>query len=195
METPDPVVRSREKRKWQLALRRYVSQEGTSTAYAYYFGLSSQEFRNWIQIQFDGELSWDNFGKAWQFGHVVPVTYFDFSKEDDLLLCWNFLNIRAEKNSLDKAGGNRVDVLTVRAYFECLYAKTGFSFCQKMLEKIKMIEVATVGSDPIIESFIIQNKEHLEMILTLSKEEFVRLNGGMKVEDILLERKILAKFG
>ena len=194
-EITDSLLRFREKRKWQLALRRYVLLEGISAEYAFYFGLGSQELRNWIEIQFTDGLNWDNFGASWQFDHVVPVAYFNFSKEEDLQLCWNFVNIRVEKNSLNKALGSRVDVLAVKPYFEALYAKTGYSFCQKMLEKINLIEVSNIVSDPAIENFIIQNKERLELVSTLNKEEFGRLNIGMKLSDILLEREILAKFG
>lgn len=194
-EITDSLLKFREKRKWQLALRRYVLLEGISADYAFYFGLSNQEFRKWIEIQFNDGLNWANFGTSWQFDHVVPVAYFDFSREEDLLLCWNFVNIRVEKNSLNKTRGNRIDVLAVSAYFESLYAKTGYSFCQKMLEKIRIIEISNIVSDHVIEDFIIQNKEHLELVSTLNKEEFARLNAGMKLSDILLEREILAKFG
>lgn len=194
-DVTDSLLRFREKRKWQLALRRYVLQEGISAAYAYYFGLGSEEFREWIEIQFSDGLNWDNFGTSWQFDHIVPVAYFDFSKDEDLLLCWNFVNIRVEKIGPNKNRGHRVDVLAVKAYFESLYSKTGYSFCLKMLEKINIIEVSNIVTDPVIEGFIAQKKDHLEMISTLNKEEFARLNAGTKLADILLERQILAKFG
>ena len=194
-EITDSLLKFREKRKWQLALRRYVLLEGASVDYAYYFGLGCREFRKWIEIQFTGELNWDNFGTLWQFDHLVPVSYFDFSKEKDLLLCWNFINIRIEMNGLNKLSGHRVDLLAVRAYFESLYTKTSYSFCQKMIEKIHSIEVSNIVSDPVIEDFIIQNKQHLELMSTLNKEEFAQLNAGTKLSDILLEREILAKFG
>ena len=194
-EITDSLLRFREKRKWQLAMRRYVLHEGNSSAYAYYFGLGRTEFRKWMEIQFTEELNWDNFGVLWQFDHIVPVAYFDFTKEEDLLVCWNFVNIRVEKNGLNKNRGHRVDVLAVRAYFESLYEKTGYSFCLKMLEKISVIEVSNIVSDTVIENFIIENKEHLELTATLNKEEFGRLNAGTKLSDILLEREILAKFG
>ena len=194
-EVTDSLLKFREKRKWQLALRRYVLEPNASSAYAFYFGLGQSEFRIWIQIQFTEGLDWENFGIEWQFDHIVPVAYFDFSKEEDLLLCWNFINIRVEKIGLNKNRGHRVDVLAVKCYFEALYKKTGYSFCSKMLEKINIIEVSNIVSDPVIEDFIIQNKEHLEKVSTLTKEEFARLNIGVSLSDILLQRKILSKFG
>jgi hypothetical protein len=195
VDVDDALLKFREKRKWQLALRRYIIEKKANPQYASYFGLGIEEYRKWIEIQFTEDLNWENFGKAWQFDHIVPVVYFDYSVEEDLKLCWNFINIRVETLELNKARGNRVDVLAVKAYFEKLYSVTGYSFCSKMIDKINIIEVAAIISEPAIENFIIANKEYLEMLSTLTKEEFNHLNMGMTLKDILLQREILKKFG
>ena len=154
-----------------------------------------EEFRKWIEIQFTEELNWENFGTAWQFDHIVPVAYFDFSIEDDLILCWNFINIRVERIEPNKNRGNRIDVMAVKPYFEALYGKTAYSLCLKMIDKISKIEVSNIVSEPAIESFIINHKEHLEIVSSFNKEEFNGLNMGMSLDDILLEREIIKKFG
>ena len=194
-EATEALIKFREKRKWQLSMRRYILERKSSEAYAPYFGLDIENFRKWLELHFQGELSWENFGSAWQFDHIVPVTYFDFSKEDDLRLCWNFINIRAERLQLNKNRGNRIDVLAVKPYFEDLYNKTGYSLCLKMIEKINEVEVSNIESHPLIENFIIDNKAHLEMLGSLSNAEFNKLNQGIQLKDILLEREILRKFG
>lgn len=193
-EITDSLLKFREKRKWQLAFRRYVLEKNISASYAYYFGLGIEQFRKWIEIQFTDDLGWENFGSAWQFDHIVPVAYFDFSVEDDLILCWNFTNIRVERIELNKNRGNRIDVMVVKPYFEALYAKTNYSLCLKMINKINQIEVSNIFSEPKIEDFIIKNKTHLEIISSLNKQEFNRLNEGMSLDEILLEREIIKKF-
>lgn len=195
MEITPELLKFREKRKWQLALRRYVLEMKAGEAYAPYFGLNIDGFRKWIALQFTPGLNWGNFATAWQFDHIVPVTYFDFSKEADLMLCWNFINIRVEPIELNKNRGNRIDVLAVKPYFQDLYAKTGYGFCQKMIEKIAIIEVSNIKSHPAIENFIVENKQQLEIIATLNREEFARFNQAVSIKDILLEREILKKFG
>lgn len=194
-EITDALLKFREKRKWQLALRRYILEKKAAATYAPYFGLDVNGFRKWIELQFTADLKWDNFATAWQFDHIVPVTYFDFDKEEDLRLCWNFINVRVEKLELNKNRGNRIDVLAVKPYFQNLYNKTGYGFCLKMIDKLAIIEVSNMESHPAIENFIINNKEHLENIATLSKEEFKKFNLGISLNDILLEREILRKFG
>jgi hypothetical protein len=194
-EVTESLVRFREKRKWQLSYRRYVLERAPSEAYAPYFGLDIETLRKWFELQFTPDLHWDNFGKAWQFDHIIPATYFDYSNEADLVLCWNFINIRVEKLDLNKNRGHRIDLLAVRPYFQDLYNKTGFSLCQKMLEKIATIEISNIVSHPAIENFIIDNKGLLENIAGFDHEEFNSLNKGATAADILLEREILRKFG
>ena len=194
-EVTDSDLRFREKRKWQLALRRYVLEKNKSSAYAYYFGLGIDGFREWIGIQFTEGLNWENFGAAWQFDHIVPVACFDFDIEEDLVLCWNFINIRVERIESNKAPGNCIGVMAARPYFEALYKNTGNAFCLKMLDKISRIESLNMNSDPATEGFIIRNKTQLERISTLNKEEFSLLNTGKTINDIFLEREIIKKFG
>jgi len=194
-EITESLVRFREKRKWQLSYRRYVLDKAPSEAYAPYFGLDMETLRKWFELQFTPDLHWDNFGKAWQFDHIIPATYFDYSSRADLLLCWSFINIRVEKIDLNKNRGHRIDLLAVRPYFQDLYNKTGFSLCQKMLEKIASIEISNIESHPAIENFIIDNRDLLENIAGFDHEEFNSLNKGATTADILLEREILRKFG
>ncbi len=194
-EATEALLKFREKRKWQVSMRRYIIERSPSEAYAPYFGLDIENFRKWIETQFDNDLNWESFGSLWQFDHIMPVTYFDFDKEEELKLCWNFINIRVEKLQLNKNRGNRIDVLAVKPYFQDLYNKTGYSLCLKMIDKINEVEVSNIESQPHLENFIIQNKEHLENIGSLSKDEFNKLNKGVQLKDILLEREILRKFG
>ncbi|MFZ1527944.1 MAG: hypothetical protein WAT19_04280 [Ferruginibacter sp.] len=189
------VEKYREKKKWQLALRRYILEKKPSSFYASYFGLGVHDIRNWIEMQFTEGLNWDNFGKKWQFDHIVPVAYFDFSVEEDLLLCWNFINIRVEKSDLNRIRGNRVDVLGVRTYFEQLYKETGFYLCKKMLDKIESVEISSIDSSQPMYKFLISNRERFEKINSFTKDEFNRLNAGLTIEDIMLERDILRKYG
>lgn len=194
-EVTDTLIRLREKRKWQLSFRRYVLEKTPSEAYAPYFGLDIETLRSWFEIQFTEGVHWENFGKAWQFEHIVPASYFDYSNEDDLRLCWNFINLRVEKIDTDQNGGARTDLFSVKAYFTNLYSKTGFSICGKMLEKIEVIEKSNLENSPGLESFILENRSRLENIASLTKEEFNRLNRNNTVEELLLEREILRKFG
>ena len=195
IETPESLNRKREKRRWQMALRRYIIEKNPSSAYAKYFGLDIVFFRKWISIQFREDLSWENFASKWQFDHIVPVAYFDYSNQEDLLLCWNFINIRVERIEHNKVRGNRVDVMAVRTYFEDLYSKTNYPFCTRMLEKIRTIEIANIESNRELEGFIIKNQTYFEQISDFDQDDFSRLNDGVPFKSILAEKEIARKFG
>jgi len=194
-EETDSVLKTREKRKWQIALRRYVLLENRSSYYAPYFGLDMNSFRKWIAVQFDEDMNWDNFSQAWQFDHIVPVTYFDFEQESDLRLCWNFTNIRAEKLDVNKNRGNRVDVLAAKAYFAALYQRTQYSLCLDMVKKIESIEVSEIESTHNLEIFILNNREYIDTIASFSPHEYNNLNEGISVKQILAEREFLKNLG
>jgi hypothetical protein len=191
----DIAQRKKLRSKWALALRRYIIESNPNENYAPFFGLDSKTMKRWIELQFKGGLDWGNYAKSWQFDHIVPVVYFDYYNEEDLKLCWNFINIRVEPFQLNKNRGSRIDVLAVRTYFERLYNKTGFSIALKMLNKINSIEVSNIESNEEIENFIIGNKQWLENIATLNNYEFNKFNQGWDLNEILAERELLKKFG
>lgn len=191
----ESLLKFREKRKWQLALRRYVLEKTPCQFYAPYFGLSIEEFRRWIELQFKNGLKWENFGTAWQFDHIVPVAYFDFTNQDDLRLCWNFINIRVEEIYLNKNRGRRIDLLAVKPYFDSLYGKTGLQICSKMIEKINILQVSSITSEPALQEFLSSKKADIETLSSLSHVEFNKINEGVTLKDILLERDILKKYG
>src|SRR4030095_7188418 len=91
-ESSPSLEKFREKKKWQINLRRYVINKSPCPQYAPYFGLDISNLRKWFELQFSPEMSWDNFGKAWQFEHIIPAAYFDFSNDEELKLCWSFIN-------------------------------------------------------------------------------------------------------
>jgi hypothetical protein len=195
MEDNSAAFIFKEKRKWQLALRRYILQGYGSFVYAPYFGIDAENFRKWIALQFNEEFSWKSFSSNWQFDHIIPVAYFDLTDEEDLKLCWNFTNIRIEKSEMNKNRGNRVDILTAKAYFEDLYNKTEYFICKKMVEKINSLEISLIESTESMKNFLLQNKDYLETIRHFSEHDYNELNTGKSSKDILLEKAMFEKFG
>lgn len=194
-EITDSLLKFREKRKWQVAFRRYILEKKHSFSYAPFFGLDIENYRKWIELQFINGLNWNNFGSVWQFGHIIPLAYFDFSKDEDLKLCWNFINIRVEILEPDSFNRNHKELLAAKPYFENLFSKTGYSICLKMIGKIKNIQDSNIISEPGLENFIQQQKDVIEKMTSLTQEEFSRVNSGVSLADIFLEREIVQKFG
>lgn len=194
-EVTEGLLQFRQKRKWQIALRRYILEGNKSSFYAPYFGLGITEMQKWIEIQFDETTNWDNFSSAWQFDHIVPVAYFDFEDEEDLKLCWNFTNIRVEKIKNNKTNGNRVDVLAAKAYFHTLHQQTGYNVCARMIEKITRLEDAQILCNKNLIDYINSNKEYLTALEAFTSEDFDKINTGTPWRDVVFEKAFLKKFG
>jgi hypothetical protein len=47
----------------------------------------------WLEFNMKDEMTWDNHGSYWHIDHVLPVSSFDFSKESDRQLCFNWTNL------------------------------------------------------------------------------------------------------
>ena len=181
------LLKFREKRKWQINLRRYVIEERPCAYYAPYFGLDIKNIRQWFEYQFQKGIGWEDFGKKWQFDHIIPVTYFDFANEEELNMCWNFTNIRVEIFQLNKDKGNRLDVLAAKNYFLELYTATKYEPCRLLLEKIDKIELSEFVSTEAQQSFIKEHKEYLEMIKGYTSFEFELLNSGRSIDEVKKE--------
>ena len=187
------LIQFRAKRKWQIALRRYVLQHHPSNYYAPFFALDIRTLRNWFETQFENGMAWENFGEVWQFDHVIPVAYFDFEDEEDLKLCWNFTNLRVEPLDLNRDRGQRVDVIAAKAYFKAVFDQTGYLPCLRLLEKIDRIEISELTNSQKQFDFIVQHRKHLEMLEDYSSFEFELLNRGRTIESVNKEIALLKK--
>lgn len=182
----------KEKRKWQMAFRRYVLEGAPSEQYAPYFGLCRLALREWISLQFEIDQHWGNFGKVWQFEHVIPVSWFDAESEEELKACWNFLNIKVA--STESTGGQS-DLLFALNYFQELFKETGFSGCQFYIHKVQTILENQGKNDPSIVGFIQRNHDELEALRGFTHEEYQQYLETSSVKTVLTEREILKKFG
>ncbi len=194
-EVTPSLLKFREKRKWQISLRRYVLEKHPCPAYAPYFGLDIKNMRQWFEYQFADTMSWDSFGTTWQFDHIVPVTYFDFSIDEELFMCWNFTNLRVEPFQKNKDRGQRLDVLLAKKYFEELYTSTGYYMCNKLLSKIDALDISEIMSTEGQKEFIKKHHDYLMQIENYSFFEFELLNRGRGIEEVEKEISILKRIG
>lgn len=189
-ETPE-IIKTREKRKWQIAFRRYVVEKQPCLSYAPYFGLDIAGIREWFAVQFREGVGWEDFGALWQFEHILPVACFDFSNENELRACWNFTNIRVDYTDMEKETGGRLNLLAARNFFQSLYEQTGYAPCKWLMEKTVQIEQAETISSTTQAGFINTNKEFLERVKDFSAYEFELLNNGKTIGEIQKEISFL----
>jgi hypothetical protein len=188
------ILKFREKRKWQIALRRYTIEKNPALLYAPYFGLDITKMRGWIESQFGESIGWESFGQKWQLDHIIPVNYFDFGQEAELRLCWNFLNIRVAIFPTEKEHIHRLNLALATQYFQDIYDKTGYRPCLQFIEKIRQIQSSVQINVIPQAAFISENKSYLDTIETYSSFEFELLNKGRSLQEVVKEIEFLKKF-
>jgi hypothetical protein len=188
-----PVKWYNDKKKWQIALRRYIINKNKSVVYAPFFGLGVDAFRGWIETQFDENLNWDNFSATWHFEHVLPVACFNLEEDSELKLCWSFLNIKVEKiNNGQKA--NKTDLYGIKKYFIHLYKETGIKLCEDMIYKIDKLQQEYLPNSRQLQ-FLKDNLNEITVLSGFTTVEFERLNSGESIANLLAEKELLKRFG
>ena len=48
---------------------------------------------NWFKFCFIDTMSWENQGSVWHIDHVIPISKFNISSEEDVVYCFNWKNL------------------------------------------------------------------------------------------------------
>ncbi len=57
-------------------------------------GCSVEDFKKWLEFQFDTNMTWNNYGNYWHIDHVVPCNSFNLEILDEQYTCFNWKNCR-----------------------------------------------------------------------------------------------------
>lgn len=59
-------------------------------------GYSIDKLMRHLEKQFDGEMSWENYGIVWHIDHIVPLSALNFEKPEDrdFKIAWGLKNLR-----------------------------------------------------------------------------------------------------
>ena len=81
--------------------RRKVSGNYPSHTLLHNLGCDYDFFIRWIAYQASSEMTFENYGVYWHIDHVLPVRAFNHENEEEVKVCWNWINLRpleAEEN-------------------------------------------------------------------------------------------------
>jgi len=57
-------------------------------------GLNKPTYIEWLSYNFEGEMTWVNYGSIWEIDLIIPASAYDLTNEQQLLACFNWKNIR-----------------------------------------------------------------------------------------------------
>lgn len=101
------------KKRIGAGLRHFLFQRFPARKYLHLFDCEAIFLRNFIEHQFKTGMRWDNFATKWQIDHIVPLCLFDQTNEEDLKICWNWVNLRPLSIGKNKGKNSQVDMLKI----------------------------------------------------------------------------------
>jgi hypothetical protein len=72
----------------------YRSITNKSNSVFEYLGCSLENFKLYLEQQFNKDMNWDNYGEYWEVDHINPIENFNFSNESEIYECWNYKNLQ-----------------------------------------------------------------------------------------------------
>ena len=81
-----------------------------NTSYFSKLGCDLAFFKKWIEFQFVGNMNWSNLGKVWQLDHILPISKFDFSKENEIQLCFHWTNLQPLSSNENRSKSNKIEL-------------------------------------------------------------------------------------
>ena len=97
------------KKQLQQQVNRYYSTNYPCKTISEIIGIGKIQFMDFIDSHFwDESINRMNYGMEWQLDHVVPQNLFDMEKEEDVLLCFNYMNYIPMLNQDNRLKGGSI---------------------------------------------------------------------------------------
>ncbi len=73
---------------------------------------------DWLSSNFTDDMTLENYGSYWHIDHVIPCKHFNLSNKDELLKCFNWLNLQPLKAQDNLSKGDKIDIESINNHWE-----------------------------------------------------------------------------
>jgi hypothetical protein len=91
---PAKLIKVRIRQRIQQAIRNIGTGVAVRSGKFRYLGCTGEEAARYLQQQFKGCMSWDNYGTAWHIDHVFPLASYDLSQEEERAKAFHYTNLQ-----------------------------------------------------------------------------------------------------
>ena len=100
--------------------------QGKKTTSTYeLLGCNIQFYKEYLEKQFQSDMTWDNHGTVWEIDHIIPVSQFDLNNLEQQRLAFHWGNTRplykqdnqTRKNTIDQDAIDRIRELKIEELF------------------------------------------------------------------------------
>ena len=81
-----------------------------NTSYFNKLGCDLEFFKKWIEFRFVQNMNWSNLGKVWQIDHILPISKFDFSNENEKQICFHWTNLQPLTSNENLSKSNKIEL-------------------------------------------------------------------------------------
>jgi hypothetical protein len=71
-------------------------------------GMTPENFRAYLESQFESWMTWGNYGERWEIDHISPLSAFDLTKPHQQRLAFHYSNCRPLERLANNLKGDRV---------------------------------------------------------------------------------------
>ncbi len=92
---------------------------GSSISYSETVGCDMETLQDWLEFQFDDNMTWENMGTYWEVDHILPINGFDFDETNirEQHICYNWSNLQP---LFKKENRSKSDNLELHYYFNSI---------------------------------------------------------------------------
>jgi hypothetical protein len=91
---PSRFLKDRIRDRLSHAIKKSAKGFRVTSSMDKYLGCTLKQLSTYIESQFIGCMTWENYGRAWHIDHVFPLAGYDFTREDDLKKALHYTNMR-----------------------------------------------------------------------------------------------------
>jgi hypothetical protein len=112
-------------------LNSYIKSENDNMKY---LKCTLMELKNFIEVQFIENMSWNNKGDIWELDHVIPISKFNLELPEHVETCFHWTNLKPIYKSENRIKSNKIFEKIIKSHRE-------FSFNYNKTHKLHYIDI------------------------------------------------------
>lgn len=92
----------------KVELRSAIRREWKKGKTLELLGCSIDNFKQYLEKQFDENMTWDNYGTYWHIDHKMPISRFNLSDLEQQKICFHYTNMQPLEALENIKKGNKI---------------------------------------------------------------------------------------
>ena len=81
-----------------------------------YVGCTIEFLKTYLEEQFVGNMSWENYGEVWEIDHIIPCKAWNLTDDFESMCCWNYRNMQPLYKAANRRKKDKYDETKAAEY-------------------------------------------------------------------------------